>query len=75
MDEERTKTKGFSVRKEREAELDAALRKMKMMRPFDSVSEIIIDAIVEKAGRMGQGDGALDGAGHGRPGAESMTPV
>lgn len=36
------------------------------------ISEIVIAALKQY---YGQKNGAPDGAGHGRPGAESMTPV
>lgn len=42
----------FFIPAERASELDAALRKMKLSRPFDSMSQIIVDAIVAAAARI-----------------------
>lgn len=54
MEEERTFTSGFSVPRKRRAELEAALLKLKTRRPFDSKSEIIIDAVIAAAAQLDQ---------------------
>jgi hypothetical protein len=69
VEEERTFTSGFSVPRKRRAALEAALLKLKTRRPFDSKSEIIIDAVLAAAEQLDQdgheshnGDGQINRA-------------
>ncbi len=62
MEEERTFTSGFSVPRKRRAELEAALLKLKTRRPFDSKSEIIIDAVLAAAAQLDQNGHSADGS-------------
>ena len=65
MDEERKWTSGFSVPRGRRAEVEAALLKLKLRRPFDSMSEIIVDALLAAAEALDKdGHEAVKGDGH-----------
>jgi hypothetical protein len=75
MPNERTRTRGFSIPEDREEEVEEALRKMKILRPFDSFSTIIVDAIVGQAAAMdGEGLYKLYTSQH-RTGENGQTPV
>jgi hypothetical protein len=70
VEEERTFTSGFSVPRKRRAALEAALLKLKTRRPFDSKSEIIIDAVLAAADQLDQ-DGHET---HNGDGTKNRTP-
>ena len=49
MENERKYTLSISVSQDRRDAFDAALLKLKLLRPFDSKSEIIVDAVITAA--------------------------
>jgi hypothetical protein len=52
MQEESKQVTGFSVPTSRRPEFDAALLKLKLRRPFDSKSQLIVDAVLAAAATL-----------------------